>query len=132
MTDPADAFLRAHSLGVLATSRRDSSPQQSMVGYFVDDQGRLVISVKSYTAKWHNALRQPKVCLTVVDGRTHLVVYGTAEAIEQDPERAELTALVFGRLTDSDPPDPTTIIGLLDEQRRAVLRITPTDTTLHE
>jgi PPOX class probable F420-dependent enzyme len=132
MTDPADAFLRSHSLGVLATSRRDGSPQQSMVGYLVDDHGRIVISVKSYTAKWHNARRQPKVSLTVVDGRTHLVVYGTAEAIDQNPERAALTALVFGHLTDSDPPDPTTIIGLLDEQRRTVLRITPTNTTLHE
>lgn len=132
MTDPADEFLRSHSLGVLATTRRDGSPQQSMVGYLVDEQGRLVISVKGYTAKWHNARRQPKVSLTVVDGRTHLVVYGIAEAVDQDPLRAELTALVFGHLSGGEPPDPASIVGLLDEQRRTVLRIMPTHTTLHE
>lgn len=131
--DPtADAFLRDHVWAVLATGRRDGSPQQSMVGYVLDDDGRIVISAKSYTAKWHNAVRLPAVSLTVPDGRTHLVVYGTAEAIADDPLRAELTALVFGRLTDSDPPDPSTLTELLDEQQRTVLRITPTRTIFHE
>jgi PPOX class probable F420-dependent enzyme len=125
------AFLDDHVWAVLATSRKDGSPQQSMIGYLVDDDGRLVTSVKSYTAKWQNALREPTVCLAVADGREHLVVYGTAEAIDADPERAALTAAVFGRMTGSEPPDPSTMTGALDEQRRTILRITPTKTLLH-
>ena len=129
--DP-DTFLREHLWAVLATGRRDGSPQQSMVGYVVDDAGRIVISIKSYTAKWKNALRQPRVSLTVPDGRVHLVVYGEAEAIDADPERAELTADVFARLSNGARPDPATIVAMLDEQQRTVLRITPTKTELHE
>jgi PPOX class probable F420-dependent enzyme len=129
--DP-DTFLRDHLWAVLATGRRDGSPQQSMVGYCVDDHGRIVISVKSYTAKWKNALRQPHVSFTVPDGRAHLVVYGDAEAIDADPERAELTADVFARLSNTPRPDPSSIVALLDEQQRTVLRITPTKADLHE
>ena len=125
-------FLRAHTWAVLATGRGDGSPQQSMVGYAVDDEGRLIISAKAYTAKWKNAVRLPAVCLTVPDGRAHLVVYGAAEAIDADPSRAELTAQVFGALSGNPPPDPTTLTPFLDEQQRTVLRITPTKTLFHD
>jgi PPOX class probable F420-dependent enzyme len=121
-------YLEEHQWAVLATGRKDGSPQQSMTGYLVDDDGRLVMSVKSYTAKWHNALRQPLVSVTVPDGRAHLVIYGEAEPIEADPLRAELTAAVFGRLMGTPPQDPEAMIPDLDAQRRTVLRITPTKT----
>lgn len=103
-----------------------------MVGYVVDHDGRLVISVKSYTAKWHNAVRQPRVSLAVPDGRRHLVVYGTAETIATDPDRARLTAAVFGELGGTEPPEAESLIELLDEQRRTVLRITPESARFHE
>jgi PPOX class probable F420-dependent enzyme len=125
------SFLDSHLWAVLATGRKDGSPQQSMVGYAVDDAGRLVTTVKSYTAKWHNAVRQPKVCLTIPDGREHLVVYGSAEPIERDPLRAELTAMVFGVMTGTPPADPASIVAALDEQRRTILRITPTQVLFH-
>ena len=115
ITEAEAAFLRAHTWAVLATGRRDGSPQQSMVDYLLDDDGRLVVSVKAYTAKWRNALRQPKVCLTVPDGRAHLVVYGTATCIDTDPERAERTADVFAALGGGERPDPRAIVPLLDE-----------------
>ena len=103
-----------------------------MVGYAVDDGGRLIVSAKAYTAKWHNAMRQPRVSLAVADDRRHLVVYGTAEGFDADPERAELTAAVFGALSGSEPPDPSTLGGMLEEQQRTVLRITPTSSFFHE
>lgn len=120
------AYLDAHQWAVLATGRRDGSPQQSMIGYTVDDEGRILVSAKAYTAKWRNAVRQPKVSLTVPDGRVHLVVYGDAETIDADPLRAELTADVFAALSGGERPDPGSIVGILDEQQRTVLRITPT------
>lgn len=131
-TDEQREFLADHVWAILATGRRDGSPQQSMVGYAVDDEDRLVISAKAYTAKWKNALRQPRVSLTVPDERAHLVVYGTAETIADDPERAELTADVFAVLSGNDRPDPESIVDTLDEQERTVLRITPEKVIFHE
>lgn len=130
--DPAQReFADAHIWAVLATGRADGSPQQSMIGYLVDEEGRILISAKSYTAKWKNALRQPRVSLTVPDGRAHLVVYGHAETIEHDPERAEATARLFGLLSGSAAPDPASIVPTLNEQQRTLLRITPTSTVFH-
>ena len=124
LTDEQRTYLTDHMWAVLATGREDGSPQVSMVGYVLDAEDRLVISIKSYTAKWKNALRQPRVAVMVVDGRTNATIYGTAECIDTDPLRAELTADVFERLMGEERPDPTSIIPTLDEQQRTVLRIT--------
>jgi PPOX class probable F420-dependent enzyme len=121
-------FLDDHLWAVLATGRADGSPQQSMIGYAVDDEGRLVISAKAYTAKWKNAVRQPKVSVTVPDGRAHLVIYGDAETIDADPLRAELTADVFAAMSGAERMDPAALVDSLNEQQRTVLRITPTKT----
>ena len=37
-------YARSHLWAVLATGRADGSPQQSMIGYLVDDEGRLLIA----------------------------------------------------------------------------------------
>jgi len=126
-----EAFLRDHNLGVLATGRTDGSPQQSMVLYSVDDEGRLVVSAKSFTAKWHNAVRRPEVSLTVVDGRVNLVIYGVAETIDEDPLRAELSAVLFTIMSGKEV-DPESIVPVLDEQRRTIIRITPARSFYHE
>lgn len=120
-----ERYLEDHMWAVLATGRSDGSPQQSMVGYVVDGDERLVVSAKRYTAKWKNACRNPKVSVTVPDGRTHLVIYGTAETIETDPLRAELSADVFAKLSNTPRPDPASLVSTLDEQQRTVIRITP-------
>ena len=81
---------------------------------------------------WNDAVRQPRVSLAVPDGRAHIVVYGSAETIDADPLRAELTAHVFAVLSGNPPPDPSAIIPMLDEQQRIVLRITPDKTVFHK
>jgi PPOX class probable F420-dependent enzyme len=118
-------FVLNHRWAVLATGRRDGSPQQSMVGYALDGEGRILVLTQSFTAKWGNARRQPRVCLTVPDDRAHVVVYGTAEAIATDPERAQLSADVLAVVREAARPDPATIIGWLDERQHTILRITP-------
>lgn len=125
-------FLSNHVWAVLATGRRDGSPQQAMVGYTLDREGRVLVSTRVSTAKWVNALRQPKVCLTVPDGRVHVVIYGTAEGIDDDPERAELSADVLAVVRGPGRPEPSTIVGWLDDQQRTVLRITPQKVLIHE
>jgi len=119
-----EEFLRSHRIAALATGRRDGSPQLSHVVYDYDGCD-IAISVKSYTAKWKNALRQPRVALLVHEGRSQLVIYGRAEAISRDPERIELTARVFKRITGKDDFDVTDEFSAsMNEQKRTVLRIT--------
>jgi PPOX class probable F420-dependent enzyme len=131
-SDEQQRFLHEHRWGVLATGRSDGSPQQAMVGYTLDSDGRVLISTQAFTAKWRNALRQPRVSLTVPDGRVHVVIYGVAEAIDQDPDRAELSADVLAVVRGPDRPDPTSIVPWLDENQRTILRITPQKVLIHE
>jgi PPOX class probable F420-dependent enzyme len=131
-TDEQRRFLRDHRWGVLATGRADGSPQQAMVGYTLDEAGRILVSTQSFTAKWRNALRRPRVSLTVPDGRVHVVIYGVAEGIVADPERAELSADVLAVVRESDRPEPSSIVGWLNENQRTILRITPQKVLLHE
>ena len=125
-------FLATHVWAILATGRQDGTPQQAMLGYAVDDQERLLMSTRTTSAKWHNITRQPKVAITVPDGRVSLVVYGTAETFHDDPERAELSADVLAVVLGQDRPDPTTIVGWLDQDKRGVIRITPEKALFHE
>ena len=87
LDDAATAFLGSHTWAILATGRRDGSPQQSMVGYAVLDDGRIAMSVKSYTAKWRNLGRLPRASLAVADGREHLVLSGHERVRRRPPSR---------------------------------------------
>ena len=40
-------LLDDHTWAVLATGRQNDSPQQSMIGYALDNEGRLLVSVKA-------------------------------------------------------------------------------------
>src|SRR3954451_25287977 len=131
-TDQERAHLQGHKWAVLATSRRNGSPQQTMVGYTLDDSGRLLISTQTSTAKYRNTVHQSKVSLTVPDVRVNVTIYGSAEIIDTDPERAELSADVLAVVRGSERPEPSSIIGWLDEQNRVVLRITPEKVLYHE
>jgi PPOX class probable F420-dependent enzyme len=130
-TDEQQSFLAEHMWAILATARRDGTPQQSMVGYTLDPEGRVLISTRRPFAKWHNILRTPAVSLTVPDGTAFVVIYGRAEPIDTDPQRAELSADVLGVVRGPRRPDPATIIGWLDEEERVVIRITPEKTLFH-
>lgn len=130
-TTEQDEFLRTQRIAVLATGRRDGSPQVSHIVYDYDGVD-IVASIKSYTAKWHNAVRQPKVALLVHEGRKQLVIYGSAEAISADPERAELTARVVKRMTGNAVEVNADFRAGLDDQKRTILRIVPEKATMND
>jgi PPOX class probable F420-dependent enzyme len=131
-TDDQRQFLAEHVWGILATGRGDGSPQQSMVGYALDDAGRILVLTQTRAAKWRNAVRQPRVSFAVPDGRVHVVVYGVAEGIDADPERAERAADVLAVVRAADRPEPSSLIEWLDADDRRVLRITPESVFSHE
>jgi PPOX class probable F420-dependent enzyme len=125
MTDEQRAYLEARSLAVLATGRRDGSPQQSLVSYFFDGEA-LLMSVTRDRAKYQNAVRQPRVSVLVADGRRQVVVYGVASVVEGRPRDEAIQAI---RVHQGNPlPDGTDLDAFskrLDELGRVVLRVVP-------
>jgi PPOX class probable F420-dependent enzyme len=131
-TPEQEDFLRERRVAAFATGRKDGSPQLSHVVYDYDGRD-IAISVKSYTAKWHNAKRQPGVALLVHEDRKQLVIYGRAEAIDTDPQRIDLTVRVFRRLSGNpDFQSSPDFLKSMDEQRRTVLRIVPEKATMQD
>ena len=80
----ARQFLKVRHDGILATIKHDGRPQLSNVLYFLDDDGRIKISVTQTRAKTHNLRRDPRASLHVQgrDRYEYLVAQGTAELVE--------------------------------------------------
>ena len=123
------AHLERNLHAVLATARRDGTPQVSTV-HFSLLGGDLYVGVGRGSAKWRNAGREPRVALVVNEGAEQLVVYGRAERVGDDPERVDRyrehrtqTAGKGGLL--GVPPDGDAFRAQLDEGDRALLRIAP-------
>lgn len=103
----AEAFLRAHTLGILATGRRDGSPQQSVLRYTYTDAGDVVIATADSAAKVKNARKNPGVSLAVNDGPTCVVVYGQARLLQGAEAEAYLGEAPGN---GSQPGEPTLIV----------------------
>ena len=99
------AYVRRNHRGVLATLKWDGRPQLSHVGYLLDDDGQVKISVTRDRAKTRNARRDPRVSLAVVgdDWYTYVVVEGTASIVEDDP--VPLLRHVYRGVTGTEHPD---------------------------
>ena len=63
--DLAKDFIRQHHRAVLATTKRDGSPQMSPVSVGIDDDGYAVISSRRHLAKVRNLERTPQASLCV-------------------------------------------------------------------
>ena len=102
----AEQFLKGHRLGILATGRRDGTPQQSILSYAYDGKD-VVISTGGDTAKAKNIRKQAGVSLAVSDGPTCVVVYGKARLLQDAEAEAYL-----GRPAGSgrQPGTPTLIV----------------------
>ena len=129
LTDEQRDYLDRNLLCILATSRRDGSPQVSTLHYSLQDDG-IYVGVTRDSAKWHNAGRQPRVALLVNEGRAQVVVYGTAEQVGDDPERVDRyrahRTQTHGKGGELGLPlEGDAFRELLDNGNRAMLRITP-------
>jgi PPOX class probable F420-dependent enzyme len=130
MTDEQRDFLQEHRFGVLSTGRKDGSPQASMVGCFFDGDDVLV-TFRRGSAKYHNISRQPRVVLSVPDGRRSLTIYGTGELLEEDPRRVDAFQAI---LTSYGMPESPVedLRTSMDDEQRVVLRLHPAAMELHE
>ncbi len=83
-----DAFLGRMRDAILATIRRDGSPQATPMWYHWDGQVMRMSSTET-TRKTHNVRRDGRVSVCVDDpmSGTYVTLFGRAEIIEGDPER---------------------------------------------
>jgi PPOX class probable F420-dependent enzyme len=126
LTPEQAEFLRPRQLAILATGRRDGSPQQSMVTYLYDGT-HILVSITKDRAKYANIRRLPKVCVLVPEGRRQLVVYGEAELVEGRVRDEGIRAI---RAHQGNPlPEDYDLAHFsrrLDELGRVLVRIRPT------
>ena len=120
-------FVRPRHRMILLTRRADGSPQASPVTGGVDDEGRLVISTYPERAKVTNARRDPAVSVLVLSDEWNdawVQVDGTCEVLDL-PEALEPLVDYF-RSISGEHPDWDEYRDAMREQRKSLLRITPT------
>jgi PPOX class probable F420-dependent enzyme len=121
-------FVRANHHAVLATVRRDGTPQQSPVTVGVDRAGtHVVVSVTQDRAKTKNLLRDPRAFLCVfTDGfyGPWVQVRGEAEIVPM-PEALDLLVDYY-RDISGEHPDWDEFREAMVRDRRVVARIRPT------
>lgn len=100
-------FLQDHRLCVFATGRKDGSPQQSYIGYQYDGK-QFLLGGNATSFKMKNLKRNPGCSLVVTDGRGFLLVYGTAEIVEDEEEMKKLQERFGPRAA---PPRPAATEG---------------------
>jgi PPOX class probable F420-dependent enzyme len=120
-------FLRANHRAVLATTRRDGSPQLSPVGVGVDADGLIVISSRETAVKTRNLRRDPRADVCVfTDGffGPWVQVGGTAEVVSLPDAMEGLVG--YYRSVAGEHPDWDDYRRAMTAERRVLLRITPT------
>ena len=83
--DEAIEYVRTHHHAVLATLKRDGSPQLSPVTAGVDDAGHVVISTRQTAYKVRHVRRDPRVWLCAFPDGFYgrwVQIEGTAEIVE--------------------------------------------------
>jgi PPOX class probable F420-dependent enzyme len=127
MTSIADtvAFVAANHHGVLATRRRDGSPQLTPVTVGVDPDGVVEISSRETAYKVRNILRDPQVSLCVFTNQFYgpwVLVTGTATILSL-PDALEPLVEYYRRISGEHPDWDDYRRAMVDD-RRALIRIT--------
>lgn len=122
--------LRTTHQSVLTTLRRDGRPQLSNVGYAVDDDGVIRISITADRAKYANLRRKPWAALHADIGSfwAYVVVEGPVELSEiaADPGDATVDELVdIYRSISGEHDDWDDFRAAMVRDRRVVVRLRP-------
>lgn len=81
------AFLKEPRFGVFATSKRDGTPQQSVVWYDLDGDD-ILMNTAVGRAKNSNLRRDGRASLCVADGYRYVTLEGTVK-LDDDPATAQ-------------------------------------------
>src|ERR671932_111223 len=122
--DEVRDFVRANHRGVLATLRRDGSPQLSPVLIGVDDDGSLLISTRETAMKTANVRRHPRAWVCVLrDEFFGQWVQAEGSAIVESLPAAMDGLVRYYRLVAGEHPDWDEYRRAMERERRVLLRI---------
>ena len=118
-------FVAANHRAILATRRRDGSPQMSPIACGVQD-GRIVVSSRETAVKVKNLRRDPHVSLCVMNDGFYgawVQVDGTAEIVSLP---AAMDGLVeYYRQLSGEHPDWDDYRAAMQREQRVLIRVTP-------
>jgi PPOX class probable F420-dependent enzyme len=118
-------FVATHHRAILATRRRDGSPQMSPVACAVQE-GRIVISSRATAIKTKNVRRDPHASVCVIsDGfqGDWVQIDGTADVLTL-PDAME-PLVDYYRALSGDHPDWDDYRAAMARDQRLLIRITP-------
>jgi PPOX class probable F420-dependent enzyme len=121
------AFARKNPHAVLATMKRDGTPQLSPVLVSVDSRDRLVVSTRESAMKTVNVRRDSRAWLCVLNDRFFgdwAQLSGDAQVVSL-PEAME-SLVEYYRSISGEHPDWDEYRAAMIKQRRCLIRITPT------
>jgi PPOX class probable F420-dependent enzyme len=122
--DKAREYLRSNHHAVLATLRRDGTPQMSPVGCTVDADGRVVVSSRETAIKVKNLRREPRAWLCVFPDSFYggfVQVEGSVDVVSL-PEAME--GLVdYYRSIAGEHPDWDDYRRAMEREQRVLIRL---------
>jgi PPOX class probable F420-dependent enzyme len=122
--DEARSFLRENHRAVLATRRKDGSPQLTPVLVGLDGEGRATVSTRETAIKTWNVRRDPRVWLCVFNDGFYgrwVQVEGTASVVSL-PEAMEPLVDYYRRIS-GEHPDWDDYRRAMERDRRVLLRV---------
>lgn len=122
--DRARQYVRANHRAVLATMRRDGSPQLSPVSATVDQAGRVVVSSRETAIKTKNLRRDPRAWLCVMSDR----FWGPWVQVEGQVEIVSLPAAMeplvdYYRSVAGEHEDWGEYRAAMEREQRVLLRL---------
>jgi PPOX class probable F420-dependent enzyme len=122
--EQAREYIRKNHRAVLATFRRDGTPQLSPVTADVDPDGMVVISSRETAMKTKNLRRDPRATLCVMNDGFYgswVVVDGRA-AVVSLPEAMEGLVEYYRRVA-GEHPDWDDYRGAMERDQRVLIRV---------
>ena len=125
--DAAREFVRQNGHAVLATAKKDGTPQLSPVLAVVDAEGRVVVSSRETAYKTRNVRRTPTAWLCVLpDG-----FFGQWVQLEGDVEVVSLPEAMdllvdYYRRGSGEHPDWAEYRAAMEREQRCLIRVTLT------
>jgi PPOX class probable F420-dependent enzyme len=125
--EDARRYIRSNAHAVLATQRRDGTPQLSPVAATVDDEGRVVVSSRETAYKVKNLRRDPRAWLCVLNQ----AFYGQWVFIEGDVDIQSLPDAMeplvdYYRTLAGEHDDWDDYRAAMLREQRCLVRIVPT------
>ena len=126
--DEARDYLRSHHRAVLATMRRDGTPQMSPVTASVDAEGYVVVSSRETAVKTKNVRRDPRAWLCAFPdsfyGDRFVQVEGEVSVVEL-PEAMD-GLIEYYRSVSGEHPDWDDYRAAMVRDQRVLLRLAVT------